>query len=230
VDGELARRLLLVRAGATSEGERGRLVGAADPPLSALGHAQIRELARHWEWADALVSSPARRAWESAAILARGAAVRVDSAFRPLDVGRWEGLLPAEAADVDPIAFEDWEAGLPTGWPPRGEDPLAFRARVADGVSRCIRSGWVSPLIVCHGEVIREIARACADTVLPPGRPAHGELLLLTRTNGRFRCGRASSDPEPLRSALERTGLSAAPPGARERHVGHLELRMRSAR
>lgn len=77
-----------------------------------------------------------------------------------------------------------------------------------------------------HAEVIREVAWRLAGARLPADRPAPAEMLLLSRVaDGAypFRMGRVSSDPEALRSVLEREGLSGVedvagaarrPPGA----------------
>jgi len=223
----MPRRLLLVRSGSTLEHERGRLVGTSDPPLSERGRAELEALRHHWEWADYLCSSPARRARESAAILAPGARVQLEPAFGPMNLGRWQGLDAESIRQSDPIAYADYEAGEPSAPPPHGETHDALRARIADGLVRLLARARISPLVVSHAEVIREIAWRLAGARLPAGRPAPAEMLLLTReASGVFRMGRASSDPEPLRSPLERGGLSDGDDPLPERHIGHLELRL----
>lgn len=226
----MSRRILLLRAGTTAAHEAGCLVGGADPPLSPLGRAQVAERRHQWEWADVVVVSPSRRARESAAILAAAAQVTIEPAFAPLDLGRWQGLRSELVAQRDPIAFADWQAGSPLAQPPGGEALSSFRIRVADGVARLLRNGRVSPLVVSHGEVIREIVALLSGELLARGRPAPSELALLTRgARDRFHLGRNSSDPEPLRSALERCGLSGVGEWRPERHIGHFELRTEGA-
>jgi broad specificity phosphatase PhoE len=189
------RRIVLVRAGA-AEGPARERVDAIDAPLSDAGRSAIRERLRHWEWADAVVSSPLRRARQSAQILAREAPI---------------GLLPELAARR------------------RGdESPIDFEARVRRALVALARGRSISPLVVTHGSVIREIVAQLADAPIPDGRPHPAEMVLLTRTRGgKFRLGRRSSDPEPLRSPLERHGLSGSGSGdgEPERHVAHLEIR-----
>ena len=220
------RRLLLVRAGSTAAHAGGRLVGTTDSALSARGRAEILERRRHWEWADFVCASPARRAHESAAILAPNARIALEPAFGPMNYGSWQGIDPLTLRQRDPIAYADYEVGAESAQPPNGESFDALRLRVASGLARLMMLPRLSPLVVSHAEVIREIAWRLAGARLQHARPEPAEMLLLTRdAAGAFRLGRASSDPDPLRSPLERTGLSGDEPSEPERHIGHLEIR-----
>ncbi|MFI5318308.1 MAG: histidine phosphatase family protein, partial [Myxococcota bacterium] len=193
---EQLRRLLLLRAGETAAHAAGRLVGTEDPGLTAFGRAQIEERRHQWEWADYVATSPFRRARESAAIFTGGAQAAVEASFGPLDFGRWQGVPLDKNAERDPIAFADWRAGRPTAQPPGGESLDNFRTRVAEGIERLFRAGRSAPLVVCHGEVIREIVEQLTGEVLSRESPAPSELVLLTLgPDGRFRLGRPSSDP-----------------------------------
>jgi broad specificity phosphatase PhoE len=185
------------------------------------------ELRRHWEWADAVVASPVLRAAEAAAILSRGAPVRLLADLGPPFYGRWHGLTLAEIQQADPIAFDDWQNGGASFCFPRGESLASFRARVSSALDRLRRSGFASVLVVSHGEVIRRIVELQVDHALPPGRPWPGEMALLTRRGeSSWALGRRSSDPEPLRSPLEREGLGGCGEPSRERHVAALEVRV----
>jgi broad specificity phosphatase PhoE len=134
----------------------------------------------------------------------------------------------ASVAERDPIAFADWQAASATAQPPGGESLENFRIRVAESVQRLFLTGARSPLVVTHGEVIREIVEQLSGEVLSRELPAPSELLLLTRSqDARFRLGRSSSDPDPLRSPLERAGLSGVGDAQVGRSVGHFVLRAR---
>jgi probable phosphoglycerate mutase len=219
-------RVVLVRAGTTRDHEAGRLIGALDPPLSATGRAEVEARRRHWEWADAVWSSPAQRACDTARLLAPEADVRIDAALGPLDLGTWQGRTREELAAAEPIAFAEFERGLQAA--PRGEPLEALRARLRQFIVRLAVTGPISPLVVSHARVIRELVWELSGSSLPEGRPAPAELVLLTRrSDGSLRLGRSSSDPEALRSPLERTGLSGSD-FSDERHTGQLELRRRA--
>ena len=220
------RRLVLVRA-AHAAGPRER----GDPPLSERGRDQMEALLRRWEWAERVVSSTLRRARESASILSRGLPVGLDPDLAPLDRGRLAGLSPEELRARDPATFEDWRSGREDLAFPGGDTRADFRARVGRALEG-LRSGpWFSVLVVSHGETIRELVERLAGTPLPEGRPRIGELALVTRdADGRWRLGRRSSDPEPLRSPLERTGLLGSSDPLDDRHVAPLELRLGDGR
>lgn len=221
-------RVLLLRAGVTTDHLGDCLVGTDDPPLSPLGRTQVAERRLQWEWADYVATSPFRRAFESASIFTSGARAAIYASLGPLNFGRWQGVPRTSVAELDPIAFADWQAAVPTAQPPGGESMENFRTRVADCVQRLFRTGARSPLVVSHGEVIREIVEQLSGEVLSRQSPAPSELVLLTQAPGpRFRLGRASSDPDPLRSPLESTGLSALGIPSTGRSVGHFELRTR---
>jgi ribonuclease H / adenosylcobalamin/alpha-ribazole phosphatase len=95
--------LLLVRHGATAHTAQGRFSGStgSDPELSDVGRrhaellaAELRRLhAAPRRPVDAVVSSPVRRARETAAVVADelGLPVQVDDDLREIDFGAWEG-------------------------------------------------------------------------------------------------------------------------------------------
>jgi broad specificity phosphatase PhoE len=224
----LPRRVLLLRAGTTPAHADGRLVGTDDPPLSLAGRAEVAERRRQWEWADSVTTSPFLRARQSVAIFTAGAPAAMVASFGPLNFGRWQGVPRERVAEMDPIAFDDWEAASARAQPPGGEALENFQIRVAEGIEQVFATGSLAPLVVTHGEVIREIVAQLSGEVLSRAQPAPSELVLLTRgEDGRFQLGRASSDPDPLRSALERTGASGVGPWRPERSVGQFELRGR---
>ena len=220
------RRLVLLRPGSTN-GPRER----GDPSLSGAGRREIEGLRHHWEWAERVLASPLRRALETASILCRAGEVGVDPRLRPLERGRFAGLSSEELHAADPILFEDWASGSDDAAFPFGETRQALRTRVEHALAELCSGPHASILIVSHRDVIRTIVAALAGARLPPGRPGIAELALVTRDgDDRWRLGRRSSDPAPLQSALERTGLRGDGDPWDERHVAPLELRLDPAR
>ncbi|MGH9049731.1 MAG: histidine phosphatase family protein [Acidimicrobiia bacterium] len=116
--------LVLVRHGQTSENARGLLLGRADPPLSPLGRRQAAALARVLPPAARVVSSPLRRARETAA--AFGHAAETDDRWVELDYGQLDGVRPE---DVDEAVWARWRAD-PSYVPANGESLAALGARV----------------------------------------------------------------------------------------------------
>lgn len=119
--------LLIVRHGETQPNVEGRLLGRADPPLTDTGRVQARALAASLPRPDVLISSPLRRARDTAAEL--GTAVRVDERWTERDYGELEGELASGASGE---ASARWRADILSA-PPGGEsmDELSQRVRAA---------------------------------------------------------------------------------------------------
>jgi broad specificity phosphatase PhoE len=118
--------LLLVRHGRTDANAQGLLLGRLDPPLSDEGRAQAATLATKIPPTARVVSSPLRRARETAA--AFGLPVEVDDRWIELDYGELDGT---PLRDVPPALWAAWRsdpAFVPTG----GESLVALGTRVRD--------------------------------------------------------------------------------------------------
>jgi len=219
------RRLTFVRAGPGESAGDAAVVGTDGVGLSAEGQRRVEQLASLWEWVEAVVSSPALRARQTAAALAPQAPVRIDERLRPRDLGPWQ-MRPASALrEAHPEAFEQWRAGDTDFDLPEVEAAASFRARVCALLEDLDARRARYVLVVSHLAVIRAIT-AALSAPLPAGRPEPAEMALVSRgVSGQWRLGRRTSDPEALRSPLERTGLSGLldePPS--ERHAKRLEL------
>jgi broad specificity phosphatase PhoE len=151
-------RLVLVRHGESTWNAAQLLQGQLDPPLSAVGRAQARGLARLVGGLglppERVVCSDLGRARETAELMGL-APGRYDPAWREIDVGEW-GRRPAAEVDAEGIGLANWRGGPRTA--PSGEPWAAFAERVAGAVDRLAAQGgdW---LVVCHGGCIRA---ACA--------------------------------------------------------------------
>ena len=104
--------ILLARHGETDWNREGRFQGWADPPLNATGRAQAVDLsvALMAEELAAVYSSPLRRAYETAEIVAASRdlePVRLD-ALREVDVGSWSGLTREEIDQRFPEQYARW--------------------------------------------------------------------------------------------------------------------------
>jgi broad specificity phosphatase PhoE len=116
--------LLLVRHGETAANRLGHLLGRADPELSPHGRQQAAALAAWLPRADLVVTSPLRRARQTAEALA--ADVVVDERWIELDYGPYDDRPPAAMpADV----WARWRTD-PSFTPPGVEPLSALGARV----------------------------------------------------------------------------------------------------
>lgn len=133
------RVLILLRHGESESNAAGLLVGRHDSPLTARGVVQAEAAARQLlrerhDLSEAeVVSSPLRRARDTAAVTARGlglseAAVRVDERLVELDYGTFDGLSPSA---VDEEHWAAWRQD-PHYRPPGGEALAELQARVVE--------------------------------------------------------------------------------------------------
>lgn len=130
----LPTRLLLLRHGQTELSVGRRYSGHGDPELTDLGHRQAAAAAVRLgavEDIAAVVSSPLRRARQTAAVVAEatGAPLVVRDGLIETDFGAWEGLTFAEARERDPELHARW-LGSENVAPPGGESFAAVARRI----------------------------------------------------------------------------------------------------
>lgn len=198
------RRLVLVRHGETEGNSKERLIGSGDPSLSSEGrdHMLRARSALTGQVVDAVVTSPARRAFQSVAVLTGGAQARIEPDFREIHFGRWEGRSVAEIASSDPALYQQWQDPSTEFEYPGGELRAAFRKRVRRGLDRLVASGASGALVLTHRGVIREIVHALAGVKLEGETPELGAAIVLTRApDGSWRLGSRSSNPEGIPTA-----------------------------
>jgi broad specificity phosphatase PhoE len=146
-----------------------------DYSLTPRGVEQGRETAEHFAHLpiNAVYSSPLKRAFETAAIIAARLRqpVIVREEFREVNVGDFEGQQPTDAlwAEHDRI-FEAWFAGDRSLTFPGGENMHGLHERVRRGISAAVagRDGE-EIVIVCHGGLLlASVADLCPEVdVLP---------------------------------------------------------------
>ncbi|HWM21845.1 MAG TPA: histidine phosphatase family protein [Ilumatobacteraceae bacterium] len=119
--------LLLVRHGETPPNRQGLLLGRADPSLTDAGHEHARQLAATLPVPDLVVSSPLRRARDTAS--AFGRPVELDERWIELDYGELDGQ---PSAAVAAGVWAQWRSDASFA-PPGGEslDALSIRVRAA---------------------------------------------------------------------------------------------------
>jgi broad specificity phosphatase PhoE len=135
--------VVLTRHGSTPRSDPEQHLGQGiDIGLSAEGEAAANALAARLEGVafDRIISSPLRRAVETAEILAAGPAVETDARLAEMDYGEWEGLTYAQIEARDLERRRRWEADPAAEHCPGGEsgDEVAARGRslLADAVER----------------------------------------------------------------------------------------------
>lgn len=126
-------RFFLVRHGQSEYNAQGRWQGRSDPPLSAHGRDEAKRAAhRLASFSGVIVSSPLRRAFETAEIIAARLGIGpivVVTGLQEVDTGAWSGLTSAQIEERFPDEWVALREGRHTGWP-GGETRAGFRERV----------------------------------------------------------------------------------------------------
>jgi broad specificity phosphatase PhoE len=153
----MAQRLLLIRHGQVETSHVGRLIGATDVALSAVGHCQAAALApRIRRWApDRCFCSPMQRCRQTAEATLPGRAVTIDDDLREIHFGQCENRTFAEVARDTPAVAAGWAAMEPDFGFPGGERIDRFFARVCGVADRLAAQDEPTVLAVAHGGVIR---------------------------------------------------------------------------
>jgi len=121
--------LVLVRHGEAAGNAAGVLLGSEDSPLTEFGRIQAAQLAPLVSGATRLISSPLRRAVETAEVLGLELPVEIDDRWVEIDYGAYEGR---PLKDITPSEWDKWHSDPTRQW--SGGESLAD---VGERVGRC---------------------------------------------------------------------------------------------
>ena len=148
--GDDAKRVVLIRHGATEWSENGRHTGSTDLPLLPEGEAAaagLRDRLQAWDFALVLVS-PLRRAQETARLAGLADRAETEPALHEWDYGSYEGRTTADIRKERP-GWTVWNGGCLDG-----EDAEQVGAR-ADAVLARVLDVDGSVALVSHGQFLR---------------------------------------------------------------------------
>jgi broad specificity phosphatase PhoE len=162
---------VLLRHGDTRLSPEHRFSGIRDEPLSENGTRQARAAARRLATGsqiDAVVTSPLRRAAETAAIAAAefGLTPATDDDLRETDFGKWEGFTLGELQKRWPALIAAWQHD-PEEAPPDGESFADTARRVDHARERILRDHCgQTVLVVSHITPIKTMLCRALDVPL----------------------------------------------------------------
>ncbi|MEU9884402.1 bifunctional RNase H/acid phosphatase [Sphaerisporangium sp. NPDC051011] len=166
-----ATSFLLLRHGETPFSIDRRFSGTGDPELTPAGLAQVEAAAARLSRApyaiDAIVSSPLRRARQTAEAVAAhtGLKVAVEDGLREVDFGAWEGHTFTEIQRRWPDELAAWLAD-PSVTPPGGESFTQAAVRVQEAKDRLLLDHQgKTVLVVSH---VSPIKLLLASALLAP--------------------------------------------------------------
>ena len=156
----------LARHGETAWSRTGQHTGLTDLPLTERGERNARDLAQRLAGVavSGVLTSPLRRAADTARIAGFGATAVVDPDLVEWDYGDYEGLTTTEIL----ARRADWD--LFRDGCPGGESPAEVGAR-ADAVVRRLRAADASLLVFSSGPILRVLAARWLG--LPPAAARH---------------------------------------------------------
>ncbi|HSV97346.1 MAG TPA: histidine phosphatase family protein [Spirochaetota bacterium] len=153
-------RLILVRHGETVWNRENRVQGRSDTLLSDNGIGQAERLAENMgcEQIDLIVTSPLRRAAETASIINRriNAPLELDADLKELDQGMFEGMSFGELARDHGDFLRKWAADPASVVIPGGESLAALQERAWRAVCR-ITVSCDNALVISHNFTITTI-------------------------------------------------------------------------
>jgi broad specificity phosphatase PhoE len=161
---------VLLRHGETALSAERRFAGRGDLPLTDLGEKQAAAAAARLAGrkVDAIVSSPLRRARQTADAVAAsvGVPVTLEDGLMEVDFGEWEGLTFAEARERWPDELTAWLAD-PSVAPPGGEGFDDAAVRVGPALDRVLAAHPAeSVVVVSHVTPIKTVI--CRAMLAPP--------------------------------------------------------------
>ena len=162
---------VLVRHASSVLSPQRRFSGRGDVPLSEEGIGQAEKVAARLgtrPGIELVVSSPLRRAKQTAELIAKAAGVDLilEDDLIEADFGAWEGLTFAEAREADPRAMDAWLASADVA-PPGGESFTAVATRVTGARDRLVAEHPERTLVVVsHVTPLKTLLRLALEA--PP--------------------------------------------------------------
>lgn len=152
-------QIILIRHGETDWNTKGRWQGQEDVPLNQRGHQQAQQVARALSKThiDAIYTSDLIRALDTAKPLAQctGLPIQLDSRFREIHQGEWQGLLISEIQGRYADLFKRRTDNPLEVAPPGGETVRQVWERVRQALNEIVRKHPAHTVaIVSHGFVL----------------------------------------------------------------------------
>ncbi|MBI3780277.1 MAG: histidine phosphatase family protein [candidate division NC10 bacterium] len=166
-----AKQVFLVRHAEAVGTREGQFVGRSDPPLSSRGRRHAERIARKMARvpAERVISSPKRRALETARCIAsiQKVSVEIRPELAELDFGEWEGRSWRNLAPRERRLYQRWLADPWRTVPPEGESLRSLWSRVGR-FWRDLRSSRTegAAIVVAHAGSLRVLL--CHALQLPP--------------------------------------------------------------
>ncbi len=159
--------LYCVRHGETLHNAAGRIQGQTDSQLSPLGIRQCQAVAEVLRQLpiDVVISSPLRRALDSARAIAEplGLEVRTDARLMEINAGVFQGLCWEEIDERFPAAAARWWSHDPDFRIPEGESRRDVMHRAGEAFQSIREGGYRHAVVVAHGGSLAAALKALLE-------------------------------------------------------------------
>lgn len=136
--------LYLIRHGESVSNVNKTFTGQLDAPLTEMGHKQAGCIASYFlgKHIDRIYASDLSRAYETALPLSKISRVpiEINTAFREIYGGKWEGEKFAELSNMYPEDYAVWRNDLCNARPTGGESIREIALRACEAVEAIVRS------------------------------------------------------------------------------------------
>lgn len=161
-------KVFLVRHAQTRWNVTGRYMGWIDEGLSDEGLWQAEQLSRRLKnWSiDSAYSSPLKRAYETAQIIAKPHALQVCTMHElgEIRIGYWEGMYRDDVKSQYPEIWQAWRSDPSTVQMPNGENMSQVQERAVAAFQDIIGANiGHQVLIVTHEVIVKLLIAYCLD-------------------------------------------------------------------
>lgn len=167
--------LYIIRHGETDTNKEARINGnSTNMPLNEKGRQQAQELKSSFDLSnfDEVISSPLKRAFETAQIITEGTGIEIktDDRLREADYGSWDGKTEEELFAQHPDAFDINGFLTPeyVKYAQNAEDYEDVYKRVGEIINELQNAGGDKKIaLVCHGFISRALMKVIvgADSI-----------------------------------------------------------------
>ena len=193
------RKVLLIRHGQTDFNTERRLQGAMSVPLNHRGRQQSLALARYLRTQDidALYTSPRRRAYDTAQIIAETLELTLieDDRLAEIAFGDFEGLTFPQVARRFPEAYRKWESGYRPYRVPQGESRLDVQWRMQAAWEDIVSAAGHSTVAIVGHSSAMMILLASMFAFLPDKRVSNTSITTLERYDEIWRIASFAESP-----------------------------------
>jgi broad specificity phosphatase PhoE len=169
---EKARKhITFLRHGLSTANHEEIVQGQKDYPLHSCGIEQVQHLANYWadlsRTFDQVITSPLRRAKDTAAAIAASLSIPVieDPVWLERNFGEAEGLTYTEIQKYLSTNSSDWSSYEPVF--PNSETESDLLERASNGVNSLLQNEYRDVLVVSHGGILAAAMRSILGIPIP---------------------------------------------------------------